>query len=71
MRQRSECIDAEVSMVSGLDAVVHERAALELVVVLANAVGDLQLPLVDVRPHVVEPAHVPQLLVRPARSKSR
>lgn len=50
-----------------LDAVVHQRAALQLVVVLAHAVRDLQLPLVYVCPDVLEPAHVSQLLIQPAR----
>ena len=49
-----------------LDAVVHQRAALQLVVVLAHAVRDLQLPLVYVRPHILQPAHVSQLLIQPA-----
>lgn len=50
-----------------LDAVVHQRAALQLVVVLAHAVGDLQLLLVYVGPNVLKPAHVSQLLIQPAR----
>jgi RNAse (barnase) inhibitor barstar len=48
-------------VVGNLDPVVHEQVALELIVVTAQALWDIQLCLVHVRPQVLKSAHVPKL----------
>lgn len=53
-----------------LDAVVHERPALELVVVPAHQLRNIQLRLPHVRPQVLQAAHIPQLAIQPSTNKS-